>query len=629
MFFKEDDFLNNEINEKLKSLPEKSGVYIMRNAEDEVIYVGKAKNLKNRVRSYFRSHNHPPKVSSMVANVEHFEYIITDSELEALVLENNLIKENMPKYNILLKDDKTYPFLKITVNEVYPRVFMTRKVIKDGAIYFGPYQSSSDLKQLISLVKDIFTLRSCKTEFEDGFQPKRPCLYYQLGKCKGICRGTVSKEEYRKIISSVIEFINGNTKDVIKDLTVEMQNASREFDFEKAALCRDRLRSIEALEQKQKIVNPRGNDSDALAIYNKNNISCIQIFFIRNGKIIGREHYFINDTDGMEDSKVLSEFLRRYYENCSFIPGTIYIETETEDDSVLGEWLSLKASRSVKIKVPKIGDKLKLIKMIKANAKKEHSEHCLKVLRDISFKNSALSELQNLLGLNEPPMLIEAYDISNFGENTSVASMVVYKDGKPYPKKYRNFRIKSIDTQDDYGSMKEVISRRISHAFKEEEEVKLGKMSIEDAKFLPLPQVIFVDGGEGHRNAVSGVLESLGIDIPLFGIVKDNNHRTRGLVGPRGEISVNVKSDSFMLLTGIQDEMHRRAISYLRKNVNKKTTKSELDNIQGVGEKRKKLLMSNFKSLANIKKASREELIKVKGIDKKTADAVYEYFNNK
>lgn len=622
------DYMNNEINEKLKTLPDKSGVYIMRNSEGQIIYVGKAKNLKNRVRSYFKSHNHPPKVASMVANVDIFEYIITDSELEALVLENNLIKENMPKYNILLKDDKTYPFLKVTVNEAYPRVFLTRRILRDGALYFGPYQSSFDLKQLISLVKEIYSLRSCTTEFPEEFEAKRACLYYQLGKCRGVCNHAVTSAEYRKLIDKAIDFINGNTKEAISDLTRQMHEASAAFDFERAALCRDRLKAIEVLGEKQKIVNPKGNDTDAIAVYNNNNNACIQLFFIRSGKMIGREHYFINDTDGVEIKEILSEFLRQYYEHSSFIPGTILLEQEIDDADVLEEWISDKALRRVKIKVPKIGDNVKLMRMIKANAKKEHSEKELKTLRDIGFKNSALSQLQLLLGLDNPPMLIEAYDISNLGDNTSVGSMVVYKDGKPYNKKYKNFRIKNVTTQDDYSSMREVLTRRLQRALNEQEEIKRLNITPDEASFLPLPDVIFIDGGEGHRNVAAEVLKSFDINIPLYGIVKDDSHRTRGIIGQNGEVPVDPKSDSFMLLTNIQDEMHRRAIGYLRKSEQKKTAYSELDLISGVGAKRKKILLSSFKSMQKIKNATIDELKAVKGIDSATANNVYEYFKN-
>ena len=618
--------MNNEINEKLKSLPDKSGIYIMRNSSGEIIYVGKAKNLKNRVRSYFKSHNHAPKVRSMVSNVETFEYIITDNELEALVLENNLIKENMPKYNILLKDDKTYPFLKVTVNEDFPRFVMSRRVEKDGSLYFGPYQSSADLKQLINLLREIYCLRPCSVEIKDGHFERRACLYHQLGKCKGACNGSITTADYRVLVDKAISFVNGNTEDATEDLISQMQTASADFDFEKAAQCRDRIKAIEAINEKQKIVTPKGADSDAIALYNANNTACVQIFFIRSGKIVGREHYFFCDTDGVPDNEILFEFLRSYYEDATFIPGSIYTECEIEDTQVMEQWITSKAGRNVRIKVPKIGDKKKLIRMIKANAKKEHSERELKVLRDIGFKNSALSELTILLGLDNPPVYIEAYDISNMGDNSSVASMVVYKNGKPCTGRYRNFKIKTVSGQDDYSSMSEVIQRRLKRSESEKLSIEEGKLKPDDASFLPLPDVIFADGGAAHRNVVCQALGD--INIPVFGIVKDDNHRTRGLVGADGEIPIDRKSDSFMLITNIQDEMHRRAIGYLRRLQQKKLSMSELDSIKGVGPARKKALIKAFRSINSIKNASRDELCAVKGIDIQTADAIYEYFNS-
>lgn len=619
--------MNVEIEAKLKTLPDKSGVYIMHNKSDDIIYVGKAKNLKNRVRSYFKSHKHPPKVASMVANVEYFEYIITDSELEALVLENNLIKQNMPKYNILLKDDKTYPFLKITVNEDFPRVLMCRRILNDGAKYYGPYQSSHDLKQLIMLLKDIYGLRNCNTSFDGDFNTKRPCLYYQLGKCRGVCCKNITAEEYAKIIDEVIDFINGKTAETVKKITAEMKAASETLNFETAKICRDRLSAIELIGQKQKIVNPNGNDADAIAVFGKNNTTCVQIFFIRGGKMIGREHYFISDTDGISESEIISDFVRQYYETSTFIPNVLFLESETEDMDVIKNWLSEKAGRSVKIKVPKIGESAKLINMIKANAKKEHSERELKMLRDIHFKNAAISELARTLNLPTEPMHIEAYDISNMGNDIIVASMVVYKNGKPYTKGYRNFRLKDVKIQDDYASMREVIRRRFTHALNEEKAIKDGTLTEENAKFLPLPNCIFADGGENHMNAVKGVLDELNINIPVFGIVKDNNHRTRGVVSQHGEIELDKKSEAFMLLVSIQDEMHRRAITYLRNTQNRKIIGSELDEIHGVGENRRKILLKHFKSVQKIKEATIEQLCSVKGIDKKTAQNIFEYFN--
>ena len=599
----------------------------MKNSAGEIIYVGKAKNLKNRVRSYFRSYNHPPKVRSMVENVDIFEYIITDSELEALVLENNLIKENMPKYNILLKDDKTYPFLKITVKELYPRIIFTRRVIKDGSLYFGPYQSSAELKKLIMLLKEIYCLRSCNTEFDADSLNRRPCLYYQLGKCPGVCAGYISPDDYRGYIKNAIDFINGNTRDAEELLRKQMREASDSLDFEKAAICRDRLEAVELIKQKQKIVTPNGNDSDAIGLYNANGFACIQLFFIRGGSIIGREHYFIDNTEEVSEKEILSQFLKIYYEDCSFIPATIYLQHELDEMELLTEFISSKASRKVTLKIPKIGDNVKLINMISANAKKEHSEKRLKAMRDIDFKNNALTELKNLLDIIDAPMNIEAYDISNMGNNTSVGSMVVYREGKPCSKRYRNFRMKTVDIQDDYASMKEMLRRRFNRADEEIKKLKSGELASENCKFLPLPDVIFVDGGEGHRNAA---VEAVGqYKIPIFGIVKDNNHKTRALVGPEGEIKFGNNQDAFLLVVAIQDEMHRRAITYLRNSEKSKTKNSELDSIAGVGDKRKKSLLLHFKSIKNIKNASVRELSEAKGMDMKTAKRIYEYFNSR
>jgi len=598
----------------------------MKNTAGEIIYVGKAKNLKNRVRSYFRSHNHPPKVRSMVENVDIFEYIITDSELEALVLENNLIKENMPKYNILLKDDKTYPFLKITVKELYPRIIFTRRVTKDGSLYFGPYQSSADLKKLIMLLKEIYCLRSCNTEFDSENLNRRPCLYYQLGKCPGICAGYISPDDYRALIKKAVDFINGDTHDAEQSLYRQMREAADTLDFEKAAICRDRLEAVELIKQKQKIVNPNGNDSDAIGLYNANGFACIQLFFIRGGSIIGREHYFIENTEDVPERDILAQFLKIYYEDCSFIPQTVYLQYELEEQELLADFISSKATRKVTLKTPKIGDNVKLINMIVSNAKKEHSEKRLKAMRDIDFKNNALSELTTLLKLENAPMNMEAYDISNMGNNTSVGSMVVYCEGKPCTKRYRNFRMKTVDVQDDYASMKEMIQRRFSRADAEMEKLENGQINLENCKFLPMPDVIFIDGGEGHRNAALEVIGKYG--IPVFGIVKDNNHKTRALVGSDGEIKFGDNKDAFLLVVAIQDEMHRRAITYLRNSEKSKTKVSELDLIPGVGDKRKKSLLTHFKSIKNIKNASVEELSKAKGMDIKTAGRVFEYFNS-
>lgn len=615
-----------DLEEKLRTLPEKPGVYIMHGKNDEIIYVGKAKVLKNRVRQYFKNHNHPPKVRAMVENVKYFEYIISDSELEALILENNLIKKHMPKYNILLKDDKTYPFIKVTLNEDFPRIFMTRKVKKDGAKYFGPYQSGLVIKELIELIKEIFSIRSCSKPFIGDFKKQRPCLYYHLGKCPGVCSKNITKEEYRGIFNDICSFLNGKYEKVYKQLNEEMKQAAQKLDFEKAAILRDRIKSVEVIGEKQKIVTANGNDVDALALYNGNNITCIEIFFIRSGNMIGKEHYFINDTEGIDGGRIISEFMTQYYDSSSFIPREVFTQYELEDAEALSAWLSESAGRSVTVRMPKIGEHARLMNMIAANAKKEHSEYELKRMRANDFVNTALSQLMELLDLENPPMLIEAYDISNLSGTAKVGAMVTFKNGKSYKDGYRNFKIKNVEGQDDYACMYEVLSRRFDRALDEMAKIADGTLDSEKAKFAQLPDVLFVDGGAGHVAVACRVMEEKCLDIPVFGIVKDDTHSTRGLMSPEGEIPVNSGSEAFMLMTSIQDEMHRRAISYHRSIRNAKALESELLSIPGVGEARRQALLKHFGTVGKIKRASLDELCMVQGIDKATAASIADYF---
>lgn len=614
--------MREEIENKLKTLPDKSGVYIMKNSLGEVIYVGKAKVLKNRVRQYFKGHKHTLKVKKMVENIADFDYIITDSEQEALILENNLIKENMPKYNILLKDDKTYPFIKVTLNEDFPRVFMTRRVIRDGARYFGPYCSSSNIKEVLEIIADVFPLRHCKKPLFEDKLTDRPCLYFQMGKCTGVCSGRVSKEKYMQSVREILSFLNGNYDDIETILRNKMKKAADELDFETAAKLRDRINSVLMLGQKQKIVSATGSDCDAIAIYSANDTSCVVVFFVRSGKIIGEEHYFLSGTDDMLPNEIISDFIEQYYDNSSFIPHELLLQHEIAESELIEDWLSSKTGRSVKISVPKIGDKLKLISMIAANAKKQHSERELKIMRDISFKDNALSSLQKLTGLKNPPMNIEAYDISNTSGKAMVGAMVTYTGGKPNRQKYRNFKIKYVTGQDDYACMKEVISRRIERGISQ-------KDNKTNDSFLPFPDLILLDGGIGHVDSVLPVLKSYNLDIPVFGIVKDNKHRTQGLVSPNGQIDIDKSGEAFMLLTSIQDEMHRRAITYHRKLRQGSALKTELVEIKGVGDKKARLLLRRFRSIKAIKEASLEEIEAVEGIDKATAYNVYTYFNGR
>ncbi len=621
--------MNDRIEQKLKTLPDSSGVYIMRNADGDVIYVGKAKVLKNRVRSYFKGHRHAPKVAAMVANVEDFEYIITDSEMEAFVLENNLIKEHSPKYNILLKDDKTYPFLKITTNEMYPRISITRKVKKDGAKYFGPYLSAIVLRDLIELIKEIFQIRSCSKSFPAEIGKTRPCLYHHIGKCMGVCSGDVTPEKYNEVIKEIIAFLNGRYDEVQQTLTEQMTAAAAAMDFEKAAQIRDHIRAIDTLAQKQKIVSADGADTDAIAFYSKHGKTCFQIFFIRGGSVIGRENYFTDDTEGLDESELLADFVRQYYAQSSFVPKEILLERECDDMELIRRWLSELCGRRVEVHVPKIGDNAKLIKMIKANAEKELSERELKTLRDIKFKNSAIAQLYRLLELDTIPKRIEAYDISNISGDNNVGSMVTFIDARPSTKDYRNFKIKNVVGADDYACMAEVLTRRFERAAAEAEKIKSGELTEDKASFSNLPDVIFVDGGQGHVNTVAPIVQKYAPDIPVFGIVKDDNHCTRGIVSVHGEIPIDKTSDAFMLLTNIQDEMHRRAITYNRDLNTRKNLKSELDNIGGVGDVRKKALLRHFKSVKNIAAATVEELMAVKSIDRRSAENIATYFSHR
>ncbi|MBE7053269.1 MAG: excinuclease ABC subunit UvrC [Ruminococcaceae bacterium] len=599
---------------KIKSLPEKSGVYIMKDKDGTVIYVGKAKILKNRVKQYFTKQDHSPKVAAMVSNISDFEYIITDTELEALILECNLIKLHMPKYNILLKDDKTYPFIKITVNEMYPQISITRSVKKDGARYFGPYLSAIALRQLADTLRDIFKLRSCNQKFPQDFGKKRPCLYYHIGKCCGVCTGNVDENEYRKLIDDVCSFLNGNTEKLISNLEEKMYEASNNLDFEKAAFWRDKIESIKSVSEKQKITSTNDVNVDAIAMYSQNSTDCIQVFFIRNGKMIGRENYFFENSNA-DKSEVLSSFIKQYYLESSFIPNDLLIECEFEDERIIADLLSSKKGRKVEIKCPKRGENLKLINMIKLNAKKELQNRELKILKDIKFKNNALVGLKNVLKLDEVPHRIEAFDISGFMGEDLVASMVTFVDAKPYKKGYKSYKIKSVDKNDDYASMREVITRRFL------------RLKSDDSEFSKMPDLIFVDGGIGHVNCAIDALNELGIhNINVYGIEKDDKHNTRAIAGPFGIIEMDKTSECFMLLVNIQDEMHRRAITHYRNLTEKRQKKSELDGIKGVGEKKRNALLKHLK---NVENSTIEELESVPGIDKKTAQNIYEYFRQK
>ena len=613
-----------DLEEELKNLPDEPGVYLMHDASDTIIYVGKAKILKNRVRQYFRKNsNHTPKVLAMVKNIAYFEYIVTDSETEALALECNLIKKYRPKYNILLKDDKHYPYIKITINEDYPKIFQVRKLQKDGAKYYGPYVCGATIKNTLEIIQKLFIPPTCRRKFPQDIGKGRPCLNYHINNCFAPCTGKVSKDEYRDVFFDICRFLDGNHKDLIASLKEEMKNASKNLEFEKAAMIRDKINAISDIEEKQKIINTdKQTDKDVIAASLSESIAFCEVFFIRSGKVLGRESYKIDNTENSTPQEILTDFIKQFYQT-AYIPSEILTEYEIDDIDAISEWLRSKKHKKVTISSPKRGEKLKIVKMVKKNADMALDNYKIRVMKERE-KNTILEALKDTLGLDIMPNRIEAYDISNISGADNVAGMVVFENGKPAKRKYRIFKIKSFEGADDYASMKEVIYRRFRHALDEEEEIKQGRLSRKDAKFLPLPDLILLDGGKGHVSVISELMDMMEYDIPLFGMVKNDKHRTRGLISKSGEIEISPSSAIFKLITFIQDEVHKTAIEYHRKLHGK--IESELDKISGIGEKRRKALLTYFGSVDKIKEADIDELLMVKEMDRKSAEAVYNYF---
>ena len=604
-----------DFEEEIKKLPHEPGVYIMRNKEKEVIYVGKAKILKNRVTQYFRKNSsHTPKVLAMVAQIASFEYIITDSEREALALECNLIKKYRPKYNINLKDDKTYPFLKIT-NEDYPQVLVTRKVLKDGARYFGPYPSVNELRNSLEMIRKIFPFRSCKQKV---FTNDRPCLNAHIQMCYAPCVGRISKEEYNEMIEEIALFFEGRQDGLVKRLRKEMEEAAENLDFEQAARLRDQLQGVEQIMTQQKAVLGGEDDQDVIAMARGINQCCVQIFFVRGGKIVGRENYFLRGTDDSSRGEVIASFMKQFYLTSQFIPRHILLETELEEQSILEQWLTEKRESRVYLKVPKRGQAKELVDLVGRNA----SEALVRQEQEETYQEQrtagVLEQLQNVLGLEDVPHRMECYDISNTQGTESVASMVVFVDGKPKKDQYRRFKIKTVDGANDYASLKEVLTRRLKHGLAEQTEGGNGK-------FSAFPDVIMMDGGRGQVNIALEVLKELELSIPVCGMVKDSHHRTRGLYYNNIEIPMDSHSELFLLITRMQDEAHRFAITYHRSLRGKRNLASVLDDIPGVGEKRKKNLLKHFGSFTKIKEASIEELLEVEGINHAVAEEIYSY----
>lgn len=610
------------IEEELKKLPAKPGVYIMHGEKDEIIYVGKAISLKNRVRQYFQSsRNKGAKIERMVTHITRFEYIITDSELEALVLECNLIKEHRPKYNTMLKDDKSYPFIKVTVYEPYPRVLFARRMKKDKARYFGPYTSGGAVKDVIELVRKLYQVRSCNRSLPRDTGKDRPCLYYHMKQCKAPCQGYVSQEEYRKNINKVIKFLNGDFQDAISELMEKMQKASEEMRYEDAMEYRDLISSIRKIGERQKITGYGQEDRDIIAVAMddsedlRDQDAVVQVFFIRDGRLIGRDHFYLRVAKGDTKAQVLSSFLKQFYAGTPFIPSEIMLQSEIEDADIIEEWLSGRRKQKVHIRVPKKGTKEKLVELALENARMVLAKDRERIRREEGRTIGAVHEVEEWLGLKNV-VRMEAYDISNISGFESVGSMVVYEKGRPKRSDYRKFKIKWVQGPNDYASMEEVLTRRFTH-----------ESNGEFDSFARLPDLILMDGGRGQVNIALKVLNELGISIPVCGMVKDDHHRTRGLYFNNVEIPIDTSGEGFRLITRIQDEAHRFAIEYHRSLRSREQVHSILDDIPGIGDTRRKALLRKFKSVENIRDASEEELAQTESMNARSARQVYEFFH--
>ena len=601
----------------------------MKNSLGEVIYVGKAKVLKNRVRQYFQnSKNHSEKVRAMVKNIAEFEYIVTDSEMEALILECNLIKKYSPRYNIALKDDKFYPFIKITTNEDFPRVYVTRNFAKDGNRYFGPYTNGTAVYEVMGLIKKLFPLRTCKKAIVEGGEPTRACLNYHINLCKAPCAGYISKAEYWEMIDEIINILNGTDTSIIKKLKLEMEKAAEELEFEKAAKIRDRILAIELISEKQKMFTIKEGDEDFIDLYTDEKDGCAQVFFVREGKVTGREHFMIENISDDPVKEVISSFIASFYGGTAQIPKTIYVPEEIEDQELIEKFLTEKRGSKVWIKVPKKGDKKNLLDMVRNNAKIMLDQFKEKMVEEKELNKSALTELADVLGLDSLPARIEAYDISNIQGVDSVGTMVVFENGKAKNSDYRRFKIKSVKGPNDYESMREILSRRFSHGLEEVNKIKERNLEYSKGKFCIFPDLIMMDGGKGQVNIALEVLKGFGIEIPVCGLVKDHKHRTRGIIFNNEEILIRRGSGLMNLITRVQDEVHRYAITYHRSLRDKRTLHSILEDIPRIGEKRRRNLLMKFGSIDNIKKASMEELLDTPGIDKRAAESIKQYFSS-
>ena len=618
-----------DFEEELKKLPTKPGVYIMHDAQDAILYVGKAINLRNRVRSYFRENiGRGPQIDKMVSLIARFEYIVTDSELEALVLENNLIKEHLPKYNTLLKDDKTYPYIKVTVGEEYPRILFSREMKKDKSRYFGPYTSAGAVKDTIELLNKLYQLRTCNRSLPRDIGAERPCLNYHIKQCLAPCQGCVSKEEYRAQVEQALDFLSGNYGFILKDLESKMKTAAEAMEFEEAARYRDLYNSVKSVSQKQKITDSVGEDRDIIALSKDDTDAVVQVFFVRDGKLIGREHFYMMRVSGCEKTQILEDFIKQFYAGTPFIPRELMLQYEIGDMELIEEWLGKRKGSRVKLLVPKKGTKEKLVELAAQNASLVLSQDRERLKREEGRTIGAVKEIAALLNLQNVSRM-EAFDISNISGFENVGSMVVFEKGKPKRSDYRKFKIRTVAGPDDYACMREVLTRRFMHGMEEKEQLKEKEIDAEFGSFTKFPDLLLMDGGRGQVNIALSVLEELGIQIPVCGMVKDDNHRTRGLYFNNVEIDIDTRSEGFKLITRIQDEAHRFAIEYHRSLRSKTQVKSVLDDIPGVGPARRKALMRHFKSIEEIKQADVAALTQVPEIPEHIAEAIVSFFEGK
>lgn len=612
---------NFNIQEELKKLPGKPGVYLMHDERDAIIYVGKAISLKNRVRQYFQSsRNKGAKIEQMVTHIFRFEYIVTDSELEALVLECNLIKEHRPKYNTMLMDDKSYPFIKVTVNEPFPRVMLARQMKKDKAKYFGPYTSAGAVKDTIELIRKLYHIRSCNRSLPKDIGKERPCLNYHIHQCQAPCQGYISQEEYRKSIDEVVRFLNGHYDLVLKELEEKMMAASDSLEFEKAIEYRELLTSVQKVAQKQKITDTAGDDRDIIAMASEGEDAVVQVFFIRSGRLIGRDHFYLKSAENDTEGEILSSFIKQFYAGTPYIPAELMLPEEIEDQDIIEEWLTARRERRVHLRIPKKGTKEKLVELAQKNAQMVLKNDRERLKREEGRTIGAVKELEKILGL-KGIIRMEAYDISNTNGFDSVGSMVVYEHGKPKRNDYRKFKIKTVQGPDDYASMNEVLTRRFGHGLREQQEES------ETGGFQIFPDLIMMDGGRGQVNIALEVLEKLHLHIPVCGMVKDDNHRTRGLYFNNTELPIDRNSECFRLITRIQDEAHRFAITFHRQLRSKGQVHSVLDDIPGVGPARRKDLMRCFENIDAIRNATVEELKELPSMNEKSAQEVYKFFH--